>query len=356
MSNDTLVLDVWTEHDISFLTGTFKISGYSFTCVPEGWIVEETSEYRHVSIPQGVSAADCAGKNKFLQLAQLVRQYVGSGDTAEVWFYHTARRPWVRVLGLGNFILGSNSRLLAWDLGCTDVPLGASTLSDEVGFPAGTWSPRCAGAWSWEPVGVETNTRTTGSPYNARYQTRLSWGVQRRAELYADLVPAADVFSDRLLDVPSSGWAAAAQRVRGVGTVATLEGVWPWLSIATPQLETAQSWAIGAGQPRYSESWGRPAIVYLTRDLVGRGVAFRRAPASNIDYTASNRPLYDDTLFRHVMIDDGTQIQDVLEARVGINRAYLVQIPFLDVTWPAITARQDTIRAAQSLRGPIWLR
>lgn len=366
------VLDVWTEHVVNYRVGTgtgsvksVKIAGYSFTCVPLDWIASDVDGRVTVVPPSWAVAADLHGKNKWLELA-LDLKANGVGDGTVVFVSTEGSRPRVEIPALEGLETsgagGAPFSALPSVLGCR-VEIGDTTFSQYIDRPAGTWCPQ-HDAWGLEPSDVQVNSRVTESPYNPRSRTVLVWGTTYTLSLILDLVPAADIFATRAADVPHSGWAAMAARTPAVGGGSVLEYLLPWIMSATAQgvpfyeIPSLINWDIGQDEEswRWTLSHGRPVILYTARDMIGRGFAMRSAgpkggtsDQGGVPANERMRFSWDDTVARHVVLQADTALSDMLEVRVGTNRRYRVEMPLIDVTWPAVNAHGLATETGQNV-------
>lgn len=355
------LLDVWTEHVVGYRAGTgvnslkhAEIAGYSFTCIPLDWITSEVDGRITVVPPVWAVAADLHGKNKWIELALHLKAN-DEGDGTVIFVVVDGERPRIEIPALeGLGTVGANSGSfydLPSALGCR-VEIGDSTFSEHIDRPAGTWCPQ-HDVWGLEPADLVVNSRVTESPYNPRSRTVMVWGATYTLSLILDLVPAADIFATRAADVPHTGWAAMAARTPSVGGGSVLEYLLPWITRATAQgvpfyeHPTSKEWGIvqGGESARWSLEYGRPVILYTSREMIGRGFAMRSAGVKGGSSHGAGVPVdermrfsWDDSIARHVVLEDNTSLSSMLEVRVGTNRRYRVEMPLIDVTWPAVNA------------------
>lgn len=198
------------------------------------------------------------------------------------------------------------------------LPRRVSTLYDR---PIGVWQP-CSLLNTLEPVSVRENIRSAKSPYNPRFNTVMRWGSEHVTRGIWDLVPAADIFSYRVLNIPSGDWASIAGRDRGRAQGSVLEYLWPWMCTATGQF---RNYSYGDNGPIALGSAGKPIIAILDDSVLGQSLLFR----GNQGGTERDRR---DDKYRHLLIDGVTDMQKTLTVREGTNRRYRVQMPFVDVT------------------------
>lgn len=357
------VLDVWTEHEINYRVGTgvgslksAEIAGYSFTCIPIDWIASDVDGRVTVVPPAWAVAADLHGKNKWIELALNLKAN-GEGDGTVVFVVVDDERPRIEIPALeGLDTTGAFFSALPSVLGCR-VEIGDTVFSQYIDRPAGTWCPQ-HDVWGLEPSDVQVNSRVTESPYNPRSRTVLVWGTTYTLSLILDLVPAADIFATRAADVPHTGWAAMAARTPAVGGGSVLEYLLPWIMRATAQgvpfyesVFEGTGWGIGQGEEsmRWTLAHGRPVILYTSRAMIGRGIAMRSAGIrggsaddNGVPFDEKMRFSWDDSVARHVVLQADTALSDMLEVRVGTNRRYRVEMPLIDVTWPAVNAHTVT--------------
>lgn len=355
------LLDVWTEHDVRYRVGTgasslkaAKIAGYSFTCIPREWITSDVDGRITVVPPAWAVAADLRGKNKWLQFALQLRTD-GRGNGTVIFVNVEGERPRIEIPTLAGLeTVGANSgafSALPSELGCR-VEMGGTLYSQYIDRPAGTWCPQ-HDAWGLEPANAMVNARVTESPYNPRSRTVLVWGTSYSMALVCDLVPAADIFSMRAADVPHTGWAAMAARTPAAGGGSVLEYLLPWIMRATAQgvpffeLATNRSWNIDEGETtqRWTPAHGSPVVLFTRRAMIGRGFVMRSdgrrggsAGSGGVPVSDKMRFSWDDSIARHVVLPADTSLSEMLEVRVGTNRRYRVEMPLIDVTWPAVNA------------------
>lgn len=347
---DRPVVDCWSKHKVRFyymghdkdIVIDTELAGYSYTCVPIAW-VEDKPEYRQINIPSSIDSDKLYGRNKYLQLAVALAEESGNSQHRQVRMYPDHRI----VVGEGGMGTSLDWRIEMpsseyrdgragiWGSGYQEFPINGGNR------PIATWQP-CNGTWSLEPDDAVTETRRTSSPYSERYSTTMVWGTRHTSKLYVDMVPAADIYGYRAIDIPHKGWAAKADRSPGKQSGSTLEACWPWLARATPQRmlldkNQLEGWWIDLqnNAKDFDESWGTPAILYLDEDMLMKGYALAPELSDSTlwdDFRAQQR----DDMYRHIILSERQTLKDAVESRVGVNRAYRVQIPFIDTTPPGI--------------------
>lgn len=200
--------------------------------------------------------------------------------------------------------------------------------------PVGLWQP-CALLSSMEPVDVRANVRFSESPYSSRYRTSLYWGTEYRSECLWDLVPAAEIFGYRRLDIPCDGWARVAGAEPSYGVGSTLEWIWPKMQRATAQTSL-------------TFPYGRPIVAIVdpeNPESLTSDDMVRFEEAYSIGSVVDGLDLGFSRMHRHFLLpSSASNMASTLNVREGTNRRYRVEIPFIDVT-----PRPDTSLNCESL-------
>ena len=335
------MIDTWTSWDLSQYaragsnSSPFgRISGYNFLGVHS--VIREDISSSVIRLTPTASPNAYLGTNKWLRVAAITESHVEfRKDSNDRWYVRVfPDRDYYRPHGLGIMSKARTTYNIANEIGILYDSSGQlmeegylfKTPYTDVHFPAGTWQPS-AEVFTLEPADHQMIARTTASPYDQRFRNTMVWGSISTARVFADMIPASDIWRYRVADIPDEGWAQVSQRVTGRGTGSTLEGIWKWLVSAQPQQNHDRISATNIH---------RPAVLILDDQYIGDEhaymVTFRLEVGDTVIMDQVHPTASDQSTYRHIQIEPDTSLSGVLENREGENRRYAVSMPCVDVT------------------------